>query len=88
MGRPKRKEEEKARTVRLKGQLESQVTKYLDKNELNFNKFINLAVEKFISEPQVIELEPVNTTEAKNKDWNKSVDKSFKKHRKAMDELS
>lgn len=75
----------KARTVRFNEQLDKMVDEFTDKNGLKLNQLVTLAVQKYITEPNSIELEPVA---AKDIDWNKTMKKSFKKHRKAMDELA
>lgn len=75
----------KAKTIRFEDQLESKVEEYAQKNGMKLNQLVNLAVKKFISESNTIELEPVDIDD---KSWNKSMKKSFKKNRKAMDELA
>lgn len=73
----------KPRTVRLEDWLDPEVDKYMEENHLNnFNQLVNLALEKFISEPQSIELKPI----AKSK-WSGQMKKAFSKHKKAMEEL-
>lgn len=75
----------KARTIRFNEQLDSLVDEYTEKNGLKINQLVNIAVKKYISEPNSIELEPV---EAKDKEWSKAMKKAFKKNKKAMDELA
>ena len=70
------------KTVRFEEELEEKVEKYLESNEIKFSQLINMAVEKFISEPQTIELKPVNSHE-----FLKSAKIAFKKHKGAMDKL-
>jgi len=70
------------KTVRLEEALEEKVEQYLQSNEIKFTQLINLAVEKFISEPQTIELKPVGTGE-----FLKTAKKALKKHKGAMDKL-
>lgn len=70
------------KTVRFEEELEGKVEKYLESNEIKFSQLINMAVEKFISEPQTIELKPVDTQE-----FLKNAKKAFKKHKGAMDKL-
>ncbi|MBF0316341.1 MAG: hypothetical protein HQK50_16860 [Oligoflexia bacterium] len=77
----------KARTIRFNDKLDVMVDRYSKSNGLKVNQLVNIAVKKFISEPNSIELEPV-TVAAKKESWNKSTKKAFKKHKKAMDELS
>ena len=64
------------KTVRFDDALEKQVKQYLDANGLKFAQLVNIAVAKFISEPQTIELAPVNT-----KDFMATAEKAFKKHK-------
>ncbi len=71
------------RTIRFKEELDSEVDEYTNKNGLNLNQLINLAVAKFISEPNTIELIPADDDK-----WSEEMKKAFVKHRKAMDELA
>jgi len=68
------------KTIRLEDELEEKVEKYLDSNGIKFAQLVNLAVEKFINEPQTIKLAPVD-----EKDFAKAAGKAFKKHRNAME---
>jgi len=70
------------KTVRFEDELEEKLEKYLEANGIKFSQLINLAVSKFISEPQVIQLAPVHTDE-----FMKTAAKAFKKHKNAMDKL-
>ncbi len=70
------------KTVRFEEQLESEVEKYLEANGIKFSQLLNLAVSKFISEPQTIQLAPVETN-----DFMKTATKAFHKHKNAMDKL-
>jgi hypothetical protein len=70
------------KTVRFDEKLEPKVEEYLEKNHIKFAQLINMAVEKFISEPQSIELSPIDP-----KKWDQTVAKAFKKHKNAMDKL-
>lgn len=70
------------KTVRFEEELEEKLEKYLEANGIRFSQLINLAVSKFISEPQSIQLAPVDT-----KDFMKTATKAFHKHKKAMDKL-
>jgi hypothetical protein len=70
------------KTVRFENELETKVEEYLEKNDIKFSQLVNIAVEKFISEPQSIELEPIDS-----KKWEQTIAKSFKKHKHAMDKL-
>ncbi|MDC1174187.1 hypothetical protein OAT67_02255 [Bacteriovoracaceae bacterium] len=75
----------KARTIRFNEQLDSMVDEYTNKNGLKLNQLVNIAVKKYISEPNAIELEPVDTNDG---EWNANMKKAFSKHKKAMDELA
>lgn len=70
------------KTVRFEEELEGKVERYLEANGIKFSQLINLAVSKFIAEPQTINLAPVNTT-----DFMKTATKAFTKHKNAMDKL-
>lgn len=70
------------KTVRFEEELEEKVERYLENNEIKFSQLINMAVEKFISQPQTIELKPVDTQE-----FIRSARKAYKKHKGAMDKL-
>jgi hypothetical protein len=70
------------KTVRFEEELEDKVEKYLEANGIKFSQLLNLAVSKFISEPQSIQLAPVDT-----KDFMKTAAKAFNKHKNAMDKL-
>lgn len=48
------------KTVRFEDDLGEKVEKYLAANGIRFSQLNNLAVEKFISEPNTIQLAPVN----------------------------
>jgi predicted transcriptional regulator len=73
----------KARTVRFDDDIDPLVDHFVEKNDINFNRLMNLAVKEFISKPHTIELEPIETEE-----WDKIMKKAYKKHKKAMDELA
>jgi antitoxin component of RelBE/YafQ-DinJ toxin-antitoxin module len=75
----------KTRTVRFNEKLDSQVDEYTSKNGLKLNQLINLAVKKYITEPNTINLEPVD---AKNNEWLDGLEETFSNHSKAMDELA
>lgn len=75
----------KARTVRFEEELDRMVDQFTDINGLKVNQLVNLAVRKYITEPNSIELEPVDTSDEQ---WTKNMKKSFSKHRKSMDELA
>ena len=75
----------KARTIRFNEQLDSIVDEYTNKNGLKLNQLVNIAVKKYISEPNTIELIPVDISDD---EWDHKMKKAFSKHRKAMDELS
>ena len=75
----------KARTVRFEEELDRLVDQFTVKNGLKLNQLVNLAVKKYITEPNIIKLEPVETGDEQ---WTKSMKESFSKHRKSMDELA
>lgn len=70
------------KTIRLNDKIEDQVEAYLKKNSITFPDLVNLALEKFISEPQTIELEPIDRAT-----FLKSAKRVYKKHKKTMDKL-
>ena len=70
------------KSVRFEEELEEKVEKYLEANGLRFSQLVNMAVSKFISEPQTIQLAPVD-----QKEFLKTATKAFKKHKNAMDKL-
>lgn len=70
------------KTVRFEDALETKVEKYIEANGIKFSQLVNMAVTKFISEPQSIELSPVNTDE-----FMKTATKAFGKHKNAMEKL-
>jgi hypothetical protein len=70
------------KTVRFDDELEKKVEKYLDANGIRFAQLVNMAVAKFITEPQTIRLAPVET-----KSFMATAEKAFKKHEAAMDKL-
>ncbi len=73
----------KTRTVRFDDEIDPLVDRFIEKNDINFNKLVNLAVKEFISKPHSIELEPISADE-----WEKNMKKAYKKHKKTMDELA
>ena len=72
----------KTRTVRFDDRLDTMVDSYIHKNGLKFNQLVNLAVEKYISGKNVIDLEPVRRDE-----WDGAVNGNLKKHKKTVDDL-
>ena len=70
------------KTVRFDDELEKQISNYLKANDIKFTQLINMAVAKFISEPQTIELKPVDTEK-----FMETAKKAYKKHKHAMDKL-
>lgn len=73
---------EKTSSIRFDKQLVPKLEAYTKKNKIKLNRLVNIAVEKFIAEPNSIPLVPIE-----DKDWEKGLAKAFKKHKKAMDEL-
>lgn len=70
------------KTVRFDDELEKKVEQYLESNGIKFAQMVNMAVAKFITEPQTIQLAPVST-----EDFMSTAKKAFKKHKNAMDKL-
>lgn len=70
------------KTVRFDQELEKEVEKYLEANRIKFSQLVNLAVSKFISELQTIQLVPVD-----QKDFLATAGKAIKKHKNVMDKL-
>lgn len=70
------------KTVRFDEDLEQKVEEYIDVNGIKFSQLVNMAVAKFINEPQTISLVPVNP-----KIFAEKARKAFKKHKHAMDKL-
>ena len=70
------------KSVRLEPSLEGKVKSYLKKNKIKFAQLVSLAVAKFISEPQTIELVPADT-----KKFARDVEEAFETHKDAMDKL-
>lgn len=70
------------KSVRFEEELEEKVEEYLEANGIKFSQLVSMAVSKFISEPQTIQLAPVGTT-----DFLKTAAKAFGKHKNAMDKL-
>ena len=70
------------KTVRFDEELEHTVEEYLEANGVKFSQLVNMAVSKFISEPQTIHLAPV-----RKEAFTDQAKKAFKKHKDAMDKL-
>ncbi len=70
------------KSIRLKEELEDKIENYLEHNGIRFADLINNALEKYISEPQVITLQPIDS-----KEFMELAKKAVKKHRHAMDKL-
>ncbi|HLG20195.1 MAG TPA: hypothetical protein VI895_10340 [Bdellovibrionota bacterium] len=70
------------RSVRLGADLETKVKNYLKKNNIKFSQLLKLAVEKFISEPQTIELVPADTHT-----FLKGARAAYAEHEDALDKL-
>ena len=70
------------KTIRLDSILEKRVEEYTKQNRVKFSQLVKLAIEKFISEPQTIELSPI-----RDSDWLSTTKKAFKRHKHAMDKL-
>ncbi len=70
------------KTVRFDDELEDLISEYLEKNKIKLSQLLTMAIAKFISEHQSIELTPVSS-----KKWQKTVERAYKKHKHAMDKL-
>ena len=70
------------KSIRLEEDLEQKVEEYLEINGVKFSQLVNLAVAKFISDPQTIHLAPIKTEK-----FIEQGKKAFKKHKDAMDKL-
>ncbi len=70
------------KSVRLEPGLEGKVKSYLKKNKIKFSQLVSMAIAKFISEPQTIELKPADT-----KEFLSTAERAFKTHKDAMDRL-
>lgn len=70
------------KTIRLKEEIEEKVESYMEINGVRFSDLINNALEKYISEPQTILLQPVDS-----KKFLQKAKVALKKHRHAMDKL-
>ena len=70
------------KSVRFDDELENLVDEYLKENNIKFAQLIQLAIIKFISEQQSIELKPISSQK-----WKRSAEKAYKKHKDAMDKL-
>lgn len=70
------------KSVRFDSDLEKKVEAYLDQNPVKFSQLVAMAVEKFISEPQKIELRPVDSEK-----FRETAKKAFQKHKHTMDKL-
>lgn len=70
------------KTVRFDDDLEKKIEEYLEANGIKFTQLVNMAVTKFISEPQTIRLAPVAT-----QDFLATAKTAFRKHKNAMDKL-
>ncbi len=70
------------KSVRFDSDLEKKVESYLEQNPVKFSQLIAMAVEKFISEPQKIELRPVDSAKIRE-----TAKKAFLKHKHTMDKL-
>ena len=73
----------KARTIRFDEEVDPVIEKFLEKNDLNMNTLVNLAVREYITTSHTIEIVPVNED-----DWDRQMKKSYKKYKKTLDELA
>ena len=70
------------KTIRLKDEVEQKVETYMEINGVRFSDLINNALDKYISEPQTIVLQPVDS-----KKFLEKAKGALKKHKHAMDKL-
>ena len=70
------------KTVRFDDELEEKIDEYLETNDIKFSQLVNMAVNKFISESQTIELVPVKT-----EDFMKVAEDVIEEHSDALDRL-
>lgn len=70
------------KTVRVDNELEKKIEAYLSKNPVKFSQLVAMALEKFISERQTIELKPISDEE-----YLEVAKKTFKKHKHTIDKL-
>ena len=70
------------KSVRVDQELEKKIEAYLEKNPVKFSQLVAMALEKFISEPQMIELKPI-----RDEEYLEVAKKAFKKHKHTMDKL-
>lgn len=76
----------RAISVRLDNDLEPNVTKWLSKNPgIHLSRLVNLAVRRFITEPQI--LEPVTLETAKIGKVKQSMKKMMSQHQNMLDKL-
>lgn len=72
-------------TGRFNSPLFNKMQEWLDKNGMSANQLLAKAVERYISEPQV--LTPVELIVAKEEDVDRVVNKLMVEHKRALDEL-
>ena len=70
------------KTVRFNEELRLRVEEYLHRNRIKFSQLIQMAITKFISERQAIELIPVSS-----KKWKETMIKAYKKPKHALAKL-
>jgi hypothetical protein len=54
------------RSVRLTEAIDNEITRYLEQNAVNFNQLCTFALERFIRQPQRIDLLPVGSSGAES----------------------
>jgi len=69
------------KSIRLDDDLEPKIHRYLKKNNLKFPQLVKLALEKFISQEQIIVLK------ASDDDIFEKAQKAFVNHKETMDKL-
>ena len=72
----------KARTARIDDGLDMMVDEYVQASRVKVDQLVNLAVKRCFSDPDVVEVVPVD-----RKKWEEARKKTFVKHKKTMDDL-
>jgi hypothetical protein len=70
------------KSIRLREELENQIESYMEMNGIKFADLLNNALEKYITEPQIITLKPVDP-----KKFMELAKTATKKHRHALNKL-
>ena len=70
------------KTIRFNDELEKQLEEYMEFNGIKFSQLLHLALTKFITETQNIQLKPVEL-----KTFMETAEKAYIKHKDAIDRL-